>query len=84
MRTQAVEIRESTGGKSTFIKGSRVRVSDIARMVVLGEKAEEIQAALPHLTMKQVSAAIEYWQTHKASIQREIEEEDALLEKIKS
>ena len=84
MRTQTVEIRESAGGKSAFIKGSRVRVSDIARMVALGEKAEEIQAALPHLTKKQVLAAIEYWQAHKPSIQREIEEEDALLEKIKS
>lgn len=84
MQSKLIEVRESAGGKSTFIRGTRVRVSDIARMSSLGETDNQIQAALPHLSMRQVLAALSYWQSHNKSIQTEIDEEDALFAKLKS
>ena len=84
MKDKLIEAKESIGGRSTFIKGTRVRVSDVARMSSLGQTPEEIEAALPHLTMQQVLAAIGYWKSHHKVIRIEIDEEDALFAKIKS
>ena len=84
MDDKLIEVRESAGGKSAFIKGTRVRVADIARMCSLGETADEIQKALPHLSTRQVQAAIDYWRNHTGQIKAEIDEEDKLLAKMKS
>ena len=85
MARQLIEVRHGPGGRSAFIKGTRVRVSDIAQREGLrnGMSApEQICRALPHLTPEQVQAALEYWRTHPEDIQKEIEEEEALLGEI--
>ena len=82
MTRQLIEVRGGPGGRSAFIKGTRVRVSDIAQLEGLrnGSSApEQICKALPHLTPEQVRAALEYWRAHPKDIQKEIEEEEALL-----
>ena len=85
MTRNEIELRTGPGGQSAFIAGTRVRVSDIARLhdVLQTEMiAERIQAALPHLTLPQITAALGYWRANKARIVQEIEEEEKLLDSI--
>jgi uncharacterized protein (DUF433 family) len=84
MDEKLIEVRKPAAGKSAFIKGTRVRVSDIARMCSLGESADEIRNALPHLSAHQIQAAIDYWRGHATKIEAEINEEDRLLARMKS
>jgi uncharacterized protein (DUF433 family) len=77
-----IEHRSSAGRSSPVIKGTRVRVAEIAQLYrLLSEEvvAERIQKALPHLTMEQIQAALAYWRNHPDEVQSEIETDEAFL-----
>ena len=84
-----IEIRKSTGGYSTFIRGTRVMVSTIINYLLMGETPNTIvEDILPHLTLAQIRDAILYYSAFKAQIDQERREntEEAgrqyLLEKL--
>ena len=70
-----------------YIKGSRIRVSDIARQYELLHQetpAERIQHAFPHLEIEQIEAAIDYWRTHPEEIAADIENDEAAFREFTS
>jgi uncharacterized protein (DUF433 family) len=80
-----IEHKAGPGGKTPVIKGTRVRVSDIARLYELLKEevvVERIQKSLPHLTPAQIHAALDYWRENKQEVEIEIQQERDLLEKI--
>ena len=76
--TNHIEIRKNRRGEHrAFIAGTRVRVRDIyAHAEVHGEGPEEIVAALPHLTLAQVHAALAYYFDNREAILDEIRSDD--------
>jgi len=67
-----IEIRKSTGGYSTFIRGTRVMVSTIINYLLMGETPQAIvEDILPHLTLAQIRDAIQYYSAFKAEIDQE-------------
>jgi uncharacterized protein (DUF433 family) len=77
-----IEIRRGAGGDSAYVRGSRVRVSDIARLIHLhdaDQAIECVQDALPFLTRTQIKAAIAWWHKHEDDVEQEIAEEAAIL-----
>ena len=67
-----IEIRKSTGGYSTFIRGTRVMVSTIINYLLMGETPQTIvEDILPHLTLAQIRDAIQYYSAFKAEIDQE-------------
>lgn len=81
-----IEIRPNHEGQlRTFIAGSRVRVQDIyAQAEVLGQTPEEIVEGLPHLTLAQVHAALSYFYDHRDEILREIREDEASVDALRT
>jgi uncharacterized protein (DUF433 family) len=67
---QHIEIRKNRAGQDrAYIVGTRVRVQDIyIDSEVLGKTPDEIVAALPHLTLAQVYAALAYYFDHREEI----------------
>ena len=85
------ELIEHTAGFSGIpmprIKGTRIRVSDIAyHYMQLAQEtpAERIQYADPHLSIEEIEAAIAYWQEHPAEIAEEMASDEALYEELKA
>jgi len=67
-----IEIRKSTGGYSTFVRGTRVMVSTIINYLLMGETPQTIvEDILPHLTLAQIRDAIQYYSAFKAEIDQE-------------
>lgn len=67
-----IEIRKSTGGYSTFIRGTRVMVSTVIEYLLMGEKPKVIvENILPHLTLAQIYDAIQYYSAYKTQIDQE-------------
>ena len=67
-----IEIRKSTGGYSTFIRGTRVMVSTIINYLLMGETPQTIvEDILPHLTLAQIRDTIQYYSAFKAEIDQE-------------
>jgi uncharacterized protein (DUF433 family) len=76
-RIQHIEIRQNRAGQDrAYIAGTRVRVQDIyVDSEVLGKSPEEIVAALPHLTLAQVHAALAYYFDHREEILEELRQD---------
>ena len=67
-----IEIRKSTGGYSTFIRGTRVMVKTIINYLLLGETPQTIvEDILPHLNLAQIRDAILYYSAFKPQIDQE-------------
>ena len=67
-----IEIRKSTGGYSTFIRGTRVMVSTIIEYLLMGETPQTIvEDILPHLNLAQIRDSILYYSAFKAQIDQE-------------
>jgi uncharacterized protein (DUF433 family) len=83
---QHIEIQTNRDGQTrAVITGSRVRVQDIyVDFEVLGKSAEEIAAALPHLTLAQIHAALAYYFDHREEILEELRQDGQFLAKMKS
>lgn len=61
-------------GGRPIVRGTRVTVSAVAGFHKLGLSADEILAALPHLTPAQVYEALSYYYDHVAEIEQEVQE----------
>ena len=85
-QTQHIEIRQNRDGQDrAFIAGTRIRVQDIyVDSEVLGKSAEEIVAALPHLTLAQVHAALSYYFDHREEILDELRQDEQFLVLMKA
>lgn len=59
-----------------FVRGTAVRVSQIARDVVGGMSASDIHAAYPELSLGRVHAALAYYYEHVDEIRAQIVAED--------
>ncbi|MEX0614218.1 MAG: DUF433 domain-containing protein [Pirellulales bacterium] len=82
---QHIEIRKNQAGQDrAFIAGTRVRVQDIyVDSEVLGKSPEEIIAALPHLTLAQVHAALAYYFDHRNEILDELRQDEHFVSLMK-
>ncbi len=82
---QHIEIRKNRAGHDrAFIAGTRVRVQDIyTDSEVLGKSPEEIVAALPHLTLAQVHAALAYYFDHRQEILDELRQDEQFVALMK-
>jgi uncharacterized protein (DUF433 family) len=76
-----IEIRKNRSGQDrAYIAGTRVRVRDIyAQAEVRGRPPEEIIAALPHLTLGQVHAALAYYFDNREAILEEIRQDEQFV-----
>jgi uncharacterized protein (DUF433 family) len=83
--TQHVEIRQNHDGQDrAFIVGTRVRVQDIyVDSEIHGKSPEEIVAALPHLTLAQVHAALSYYFDNRDEILGEIRADEEFVALLK-
>jgi uncharacterized protein (DUF433 family) len=67
------------------IDGTRIKVKHIFRWVEeQGMKPAEVVSQYPHLTLAQVYAALAYYWSHTDEIAAEIDEEDRLVEDLKT
>lgn len=82
----AIEYRSGASGEKTaFISGTRVRVSDIARLYTIMRETiiiERMLQALPSLSEEQVAAALAFWRENEKEIENEINQENEILSKI--
>ncbi len=81
-----IELHPNRDGQPrAFIAGTRVRVQDIyAQAEIHGRTPEEIVEGLPHLTLGQVHAALSYLHDHRDEILREMREDDAFVNELRS
>jgi len=82
---QHIEIRKNRAGQDrAFIVGTRVRVQDIyVDAEVLGKSPEAIVAAMPHLTLAQVHAALAYYFDHREAILDELRQDEQFVAMLK-
>jgi uncharacterized protein (DUF433 family) len=80
-----IELRPNrSGGVRAFIAGTRVRVQDISALSEVEKKSpEQIVAALPHLTLAQVHAALAYYHDHRAEILQELRDAERVAAKVR-
>ena len=79
-----IEIVEGAGGPKPRIKGSRIRVQDVAIWYEkLGMSADEIIHEYPQLTLADVHAALAYYWDHRDEIERRMAQEDAFVEQMR-
>jgi uncharacterized protein (DUF433 family) len=81
-----IELRPNRDGQPrAFIAGTRVRVQDIyAQAEIHGRSPDEIVEGLPHLTLGQVHAALSYLHDHRDDILREMQEDEAFVQELRS
>ena len=64
--------RPGVRGGAPVIAGTGIKVLDVAvRYKVMGMTPEEIMVALPHLDLPQIHAALSYYYSHKADLDKE-------------
>ncbi len=78
--TKHIELHDNRDGQPrAFIAGTRVRVQDIyVESEIHGRSPDEIVAALPHLSMAQVHAALSYCFEHRQEILDEVRQDERL------
>ena len=81
-----IEIRlNRDGSPRAFIEGSRVRVQDVfVQAEIHGQTPAEILEAFPHLTLGQIHAALSYLFDHRDDILREMREDEAFVEQLRT
>jgi len=82
-----VEKRNGPGGESTFVSGTRTRVSDVARLFMLVQEEliiERMSEAMPHLSKDQIADALSYWLSHSDEIAEEMREEESVISQMQS
>jgi len=82
--TEHIVATPGTCGGKPRIAGHRIRVQDVAIWHErLGYSIEEIIAHYPQLTLAEVHAALAYYYDHRDEIQHDIEQAEALVERMK-
>jgi uncharacterized protein (DUF433 family) len=75
-----IEIVQGAAGANARIAGHRIRVLDVAIWSErLGMSPDEIVDDYPSLTLADVHAALAYYWDHREEIEREIEEDRAVI-----
>lgn len=64
------------------IEGTRVTVLQIVTLYKRGETPDEISLNYPHVTLAQIHAALAYYHSHQADVERELAEERAEAERL--
>ena len=66
--------RPTVSGGEPYIRGTRISVRHIIERSRAGQSVEDIVAALPHLNVAQIYAALSYYYDHQSEIDRLIED----------
>ena len=78
-----VDVLPDVCGGRPHIRGTRVRVSEIAsRYVYQGESVDDIAEALPQLTLAQVHAALAYYYDNHDEIEAELRAGDEFVRRM--
>jgi uncharacterized protein (DUF433 family) len=68
-----------------YIADTRMKVSQIVRETTrLGYTPEDILDSHPHLSLKLIEAALDYYVNHKSEVDAQIAVDDACVEKLRS
>ncbi len=79
-----IELVEAAGGPKPRIKGSRIRVQDVAIWhEKLGMSPDEIVEQYPQLTLAGVHAALAYYWDHRDELERRMAREDAVVKEMR-
>ena len=79
-----VSIDPKIAGKQPIIKGTRIKVLDIAiRYELMGMSPDNIINEFPHLRLEQVHDALSYYYEHKKMFDEKYREDQAFLTTIK-
>lgn len=81
-----IEMRPDREGRDrAYVDGTRVRVQDVAALAERqGRTPDQIVAALPHLSLAQVHAALSYYFDHRTEIQRAWSEDADFAQQLRS
>jgi uncharacterized protein (DUF433 family) len=78
-----IEINERICGGSPVIKGTRVRVIDIAiEYEYLNHTPDEIIDAHPHLKLEQVHDALSYYYENREKLNEKMKEDKQFIQKL--
>ena len=81
--TSHIEMTAGICGGRPRVRGTRVKVSEIARRHVEDdESADEITEALPQLTLAQVHAALAYYYDHREEIEEELRSQNEIVVRL--
>jgi uncharacterized protein (DUF433 family) len=79
-----ISIDTKISGGQPVIRGSRIKVMDIAvRYELMGMSADKIVDEYPHLKLEQIHDALSYYYEHKTTLDRKYKEDQAVLAKLK-
>lgn len=81
-----IELRNNRSGQPrAYIIGTRVRVQDVSCMAEHeGYTPDQIVEALPHLTLAQVQAALDYYVGHRDAILQELREDEEFVREMRA
>jgi uncharacterized protein (DUF433 family) len=83
-RIRHIESKPGVCGGKPCVAGTRIRVQDVFVWHELqGKTPDEIVSDFPQLTPADVHAALAYYWDHREEIHRQMEEADALVERMK-
>jgi uncharacterized protein (DUF433 family) len=66
------------------VAGTRIRVQDIVIRTELGDSADDLVRAWPHITLADVHAALAYYYDNRDEIDRQIRDSDTIIEQAKA
>ena len=78
-----VEINPKICNGSPVIKGTRIRIVDIAiEYEYLNHTPDEIISAHPHLKLEQIHDALSYYYENRAQLDQKIQEDKQFIQKL--
>jgi uncharacterized protein (DUF433 family) len=84
-RTKHPYISKEGPGGSPVIKGTRIKVMDIAiRYDLIGLSADKVVDEYPHLKLEQIHDALSYYYENKDMFDRKYREDQSLLRQLRN
>lgn len=78
-----VEINPKICNGSPVIKGTRIRIVDVAiEYEYLNQTPDEIISAHPHLRLEQIHDALSYYYENRAQLDKKIQEDKQFIQKL--
>lgn len=69
---------------TAYIQGTTAKVVEVVlNQQWAGQTPEELQRDMPHLTLAQIHAALDYYRQHKEELDAEIERDDRLADRLR-
>ena len=78
-----IEVTPGVCGGRARIAGHRIRVQDVVLWTEQGQSADQIVADFPQLSLADVYAALAYYHDHREEIDRQIQEDDQFVARMK-